>query len=78
MASWDNLRPEEKLEHQAEQTPYEKQLPWTRSEPSPHPLAHSFDALEQVMGEQQETQHGREFIALRSIFPDRDVFVSGR
>ena len=74
----DNLRPEEKLEHQAEQTQYEKQLPFTRSEPYPHPLARSFDALEQVMGEQQATQPGREFVALRSIFPDRDVFFSGQ
>src|SRR5438270_10389788 len=55
MVHLDNLRPEEKLEHQAEQAQYEKQLPFTRSEPYPHPLARSFDALEQVMGEQQAT-----------------------
>src|SRR5437660_6889699 len=30
------------------------------------------------MGEQQATQHGREFVALRSIFPDRDVFFCGQ
>ena len=47
----DNLRLE-KLEYQAEQTQYEKQLPFTRSEPYPHLLARSFDALEQVMREQ--------------------------
>ena len=74
----DNLRPEEKLEHQTEQTQYENQLPLTRSEPYPHLLARSFDALEQVMSEQQATQHCREFVALRSIFPDRDVFFSRR
>src|SRR5439155_19003325 len=78
MVYLDNLRPEEKLERQAEQTQYEKQLPLTRSEPYPHPLARSFDALEQVMSEQQATQDCRDFVTLRSIFPDRDVFFSRR
>jgi hypothetical protein len=69
----DNVRPEEKLAHHTQETEDYEQLPLTRSKPDPHPLPRSRNSPEQIMREQQETQHRRELIALWSVLADRDV-----
>ena len=76
MVYLDNLRPEQKLAQHGEESEQQEQLPLTRSKPSPHSLVRSLDSCEQVMGEQQETQHCRELIALWRVLADRDVFFS--
>ena len=78
MVYLDNLRPEEKLAHQTRETEHYEQLPLTRSKPYPDPLPRSLNSPEQIMREQQETQHRRELKALWTVLADRDVFFSRR
>ena len=56
-----NPRPEQKLAHHTENTRHEDQLPSARSQPQPHGLPWSLDSLQQVIGENKETQRRRQF-----------------
>src|SRR5437764_14898924 len=76
MVYLDNVRPEEKLADQTQETENYEQLPLTRSKPYPYPLPRSLNSPEQIMREQQEKQHRRELIALWTVLTDSDVFFS--
>ena len=59
MARTYNPRPEQKLAHHTEETRYGDQLPSARTQPEPHRLL-TFDSSQQVVGENEETQHRRQ------------------
>ena len=70
-----NPRPEQKLAHQSEDARHEDQLPSERIHSEPHRLLMSLDSSQQVIDENEETQHRRQLVTVRAIvLADRGFF----
>src|SRR5690349_23788250 len=70
-------RPEQKLAHHTENTRHENQVPSARSQPQPHGLPRSLDSSQQVVGENEETQHRCQLVTVRAIVLADSHFFSG-
>jgi len=70
-----NPTPGQKLAHHTEDTRHDDQLPSARTRPEPHRRLMSLDSSQQVIGENEGTQHRRQLVTVRvMVLADRDFF----